>query len=67
MVTNKISKIFGILSPWTKLVFPLNALLSIYHSIFFALELRTAFMGYTCKSSLGMTESKTVKQSLILD
>ena len=56
MVTNKLSKVIGILNR-LKHVYPQNALLSIYHSIFCnPLELWTAFMGYTCKSSFKITK-----------
>ena len=55
MVTNKLSKVIGIPNR-LKHVYPQNVLLSIYHS----LELWTAFMGYTCRSSFKITEKNHV-------
>ena len=50
MVTNKISKVIGILNR-LKHVFPLNTLLSIYHSLFASHLFYGLFiMGYSCKS-----------------
>ena len=56
MVTNKLSKVIGILNR-LKHVYPQNALLSIYHSLFAThLNYGLLLMGYTCKSSFKITE-----------
>ena len=65
MVPNKMSKVIGILNR-LKHVYPQDALLSIYYSLFCnPLDLWTAFMGYTCKSSFKITEKKLLESCLI--